>query len=152
MITQMGYVLIVAGALLAVGIVAMFVNCYHKVEQGSALIRNGVGGTRVSFGGMLVFPVIHRYELMDISVKRIEIDRMNTDGLVCKDNMRAETRGSVIFDSDAEICADSRGFNTIDSNSPVTDFTRREASEEVTFPTTEGQSCFTFESHRCTAR
>ena len=57
--------------LLFVGVLAMLVKCYHKVEQGSALIRNGLGGTRVSFGGMVIFPIIHRREMMDISVKRI---------------------------------------------------------------------------------
>ncbi len=78
--------------LLFIGVLAMLVKCYHKVEQGSALIRNGLGGTRVSFGGMVIFPIIHRREMMDISVKRIEIDRAGADGLICLDNMRADVK------------------------------------------------------------
>ncbi len=74
------------------GIIAMLVKCYKKVEQGTALIRNGMGGTLVNFVGMMIFPVIHRMELMDISVKRIEIDRAGEDGLICKDNMRADVK------------------------------------------------------------
>jgi len=67
---------------------------YKKVEQGSAIIRNGVGGTKVSFVGMLVWPVLHRMELMDISVKRIEINRTGdgSEGLICRDNMRADVK------------------------------------------------------------
>ncbi|VGO11620.1 Inner membrane protein YqiK [Pontiella desulfatans] len=79
-------------ALLVLGLLAVIVKCYRKVEQGTAIIRTGVGGTRVSFEGILVFPVIHRMELMEISVKRIEIDRAGVDGLICKDNLRADLK------------------------------------------------------------
>jgi uncharacterized membrane protein YqiK len=71
---------------------ALIVKCYRKVAQGQAIIKNGMGGTKVSFSGMVVVPVIHRYELMDISVKRIEIDRHGEDGLICKDNIRADIK------------------------------------------------------------
>jgi uncharacterized membrane protein YqiK len=46
----------------------------------------------VSFSGIVVFPVIHKAELMDISVKRVEIDRHGTNGLICMDNMRADIK------------------------------------------------------------
>ena len=77
-----------------VGIFFLFASCYKKVEQGTAIIRNGVGGTKVSFVGMLVLPVLHRKELMDISVKRVEIDRTGTagEGLICRDNLRADVK------------------------------------------------------------
>ena len=41
---------------------------------------------------MLVWPVIHKAELMEISVKSIEIYRHGENGLVCKDNMRADIK------------------------------------------------------------
>ncbi|SDK73612.1 Uncharacterized membrane protein YqiK, contains Band7/PHB/SPFH domain [Catalinimonas alkaloidigena] len=63
---------------------------YQKAEQGRALVRTGVGGTNVSFGGMLVVPVLHRLETMDISLKTVMISRQGKDGLICKDNMRAD--------------------------------------------------------------
>jgi uncharacterized membrane protein YqiK len=75
---------------LVVVVVLVVVKCYRKVEQGEALIRNGVGGTRVSFSGMVVWPIIHRAEFMDIAVKRIAIDRRGDTGLICKDNIRAD--------------------------------------------------------------
>ena len=92
---MLDYVLLtVIGAIvfIFVGIFAMVLKCYKKVEQGTALIRNGLGGTKVSFSGMVVFPVIHRMEILDIAVKRIEIDRMGKNGLICQDNMRADVK------------------------------------------------------------
>lgn len=72
------------------GFLALLIKCYKKVAQGQALIRNGVGGTKVSFSGKFVIPILHRVEYMDISVKRIEIDRRTQQGLICKDNLRAD--------------------------------------------------------------
>lgn len=74
------------------GLLAMFSRFYRKVEQGKVIIRNGVGGQKVSFGGIFVLPIVHRYEIMDISVKRVEIAREGKDGLICKDNLRADIR------------------------------------------------------------
>ncbi|MEN6336265.1 MAG: SPFH domain-containing protein, partial [Phycisphaerales bacterium] len=76
--------------LFVVGFLALLVKCYQKVCQGQALIRNGVGGTKVSFSGLFVIPILHRAEYMDISVKRIENDRRAGPGLICKDNLRAD--------------------------------------------------------------
>jgi uncharacterized membrane protein YqiK len=85
-------VLTVGAVLGVILLVAMYViiKCYHRVSQGEALIRNGIGGTRVSFSGMVVWPIIHRDEYMDISVKRIAIDRRGQTGLICRDNLRAD--------------------------------------------------------------
>lgn len=88
----LGLIIIGVAALLVLGLLGVIVKCYRKVEQGTAIIRTGVGGTRVSFEGILVFPVIHRMELMEISVKRIEIDRAGADGLICSDNLRADLK------------------------------------------------------------
>ncbi len=79
-------------ALIVTGTIILFSSCYKKVEQGSAIVRNGIGGTKVSFVGMMVIPILQRMELMDISVKRIEINRSGSDGLICRDNMRADVK------------------------------------------------------------
>jgi uncharacterized membrane protein YqiK len=84
-------VFVVLGLIIA-GTILLFATCYKKVEQGSAIVRNGVGGTKVSFVGMMVIPVLQRMEMMDISVKRIEINRSDADGLICHDNMRADVK------------------------------------------------------------
>ncbi len=83
---------VVAGValLVVVGLLVIIIKCYRKVLQGQALIRNGMGGTKVCFSGMIVIPILHKCEYMDISVKRIEIDRRALQGLICKDNLRAD--------------------------------------------------------------
>ena len=80
--------------LVAVVAVAAFValTFYRKVEKGTALVRTGVGGTKVMFNGGAVIPILHRSDLMDISLKRVEIDRTGKNGLICKDNMRADIK------------------------------------------------------------
>lgn len=79
-------------AVIAVGVLAFAIRCYHKVSQGTAIVRNGWGGTKVDFSGLVILPVMHKAEMMDISVKRIEIDRSGEDGLICKDNIRADIK------------------------------------------------------------
>lgn len=87
-----GGVMLAFGAVVCFGILIMILKCYRKVDQGQALVRNGLGGTKVSFSGMVVVPILHRSEHMDISVKRVEIERAGSDGLICRDNMRADIK------------------------------------------------------------
>jgi uncharacterized membrane protein YqiK len=78
--------------LVSVGLLILLLKCYHKVEQGQALVRNGMGGTKVSFAGIYVIPILHKAEIIDISVKRVSIDRADGEGLICRDNMRADIK------------------------------------------------------------
>lgn len=82
----------VIGLLVIIFGVATLIKMYRKVDQGQALIRNGWGGTKVSFSGQIVVPVLHKFEIMELSVKRIEIERAGADGLICKDNLRADIK------------------------------------------------------------
>lgn len=88
-------VIIIAGAaifslLVLLGILAKL---YKKIPQGKAIVRTGVGGTKVAFNkGMIVIPIIHKMEIMDISLKKVQIERMQHDGLICKDNIRADIK------------------------------------------------------------
>lgn len=69
---------------------------YKKVPQGMAMVRTGRGGTIVQYDqGMHVVPVLHMMEMMDLSVKTIEIARLKEDGLICQDNIRADIK--VVF-------------------------------------------------------
>ncbi|MEO0474971.1 MAG: flotillin family protein [Planctomycetota bacterium] len=79
------FVVIMAGVIVA----AML---YRKVEPGTALVRRGWGNPTVSFNGIKVYPVVHRVDIMDISVKRIEIYRHGSEGLICMDNVRADIK------------------------------------------------------------
>ncbi|HEX2062728.1 MAG TPA: flotillin family protein [Thermoanaerobaculia bacterium] len=86
----------VGGALLVLGLFVagvMIAKFYRKVEQGKALIVNKMKAEpEVTFTGATVLPIIHKAEVMDISVKTIEIDRRAKDGLICRDNIRADIK------------------------------------------------------------
>lgn len=84
---------VLIAVLVIVGAAAFLVmTFYRKVEKGTALVRTGWGGTKVYFNGGVVYPILHRIDLMDISLKRIEIDRTGKNGLICKDNLRADIK------------------------------------------------------------
>ncbi|GGW17847.1 hypothetical protein GCM10010501_40100 [Streptomyces libani subsp. rufus] len=80
------FLLVVAVALLVVS------RLFRKVEQGKALIVSKMRKVDVTFTGQVVLPVLHKAEVMDISVKTIEITRAGKEGLICRDNIRADIR------------------------------------------------------------
>lgn len=90
--------LLIAGVIvvsLVAGMVCtlLFARFYVKVEQGKALIVNRRSvEPEVTFTGAAVWPVFNKAELMEISVKTIELDRRGKEGLICKDNIRADIR------------------------------------------------------------
>ncbi len=80
-------------AVLAIVVVAfglLVTRLFRKVPQGHALVVSKWKNVVVTFTGQVVIPVIHKAEVMDISVKNIQIDRRGKDGLVCQDNVRAD--------------------------------------------------------------
>jgi uncharacterized membrane protein YqiK len=88
-------IVIIAGAILFIFLVilGMLASFYKKIPQGKAIVRTGVGGTKVAFNrGMYVIPVFHKMEIMDISLKKVQIERLAHDGLICKDNIRADIK------------------------------------------------------------
>jgi len=86
--------LIIGGVVFFIVIVLFaFATFYKKIPQGKAIVRTGVGGGKVAFNkGMYVVPILHQMEIMDISVKKLQIDRLEQDGLICKDNIRADIK------------------------------------------------------------
>jgi uncharacterized membrane protein YqiK len=82
-----------SAAIILLGVFALFAALYQKVPQGKAMIVSTLSkDPKVTFTGALVLPVIHLRELMTISLKTIEIDRRGHDGLICKDNIRADIK------------------------------------------------------------
>jgi len=72
-------------------IAALMSRFYRKVGPEEAIVRSGFRGLKAVTGeGIFVIPVFHIAEQMDLSVKRIEIKRKGEQGLICKDNMRAD--------------------------------------------------------------
>lgn len=78
-------------ALIIIGLVISVTKFYVKVPQGWALIVNDTSSTpKVKFTGSIVWPIIHKKELMRISLITMELDRRNKEGLICRDNIRAD--------------------------------------------------------------
>jgi len=86
------WAIVVPIAILVIGLLVLIMMFYRKVEKGTALVVTGLPKTKVIFNGGTVIPLFNRAELMDISVKRIELDRTGKNGLICKDNMRADIK------------------------------------------------------------
>ncbi|WP_328561979.1 SPFH domain-containing protein [Streptomyces coelicoflavus] len=85
-------VLTVVCVLLVVIVLFGVSRLFRKVEQGKALIVSKMRKVDVTFTGQVVLPVLHKAEVMDISVKTIEITRAGKEGLICRDNIRADIR------------------------------------------------------------
>lgn len=78
-------------AVILIGALIVFASMYRKVDQGQAMIVNTLSSEpKVTFTGSLVIPVLHRVEKMAISLKTVEINRRGGEGLICKDNIRAD--------------------------------------------------------------
>ncbi|WP_225409311.1 SPFH domain-containing protein [Stigmatella hybrida] len=81
------------GSVLLFGTLIVIARFYRQVDQGKVLIVNTLKSEPVvTFTGAVVIPIIHRSEVMDISLKTVEIDRRGKEGLICKDNIRADIK------------------------------------------------------------
>ncbi len=92
-IESLGPVIYIGGFILLVviGLGLLIASFYKKITQGHALIVNNMGKEpKVSFTGAIVLPVVHKMEVMKISLITLEIDRRGKDGLICQDNLRAD--------------------------------------------------------------
>ena len=57
---------------------------------------HGSRGTKVHFSRALVLPVLQRAEEMDVTAKRLTIVRKGREGLICKDNIRADLEATFL--------------------------------------------------------
>ena len=87
-------ILVAVGAFLifVFGSALMVKKFYIKVSPGQALVNNKTNEMAISLTGGLVLPIVHRAEIMDISTKMIELERRGKEGLICKDNIRADIK------------------------------------------------------------
>ncbi len=95
---------IIGGAIFIIALVFLaifYASRYKKVkQQGQAIVINGYSDVTASFTGGFVWPVINSYEFMDITRKKISIERVGkkgdsaeeAEGLHCMDNIRADLK------------------------------------------------------------
>jgi uncharacterized membrane protein YqiK len=84
--------LVVLALVVLLGALMLITKLYRKVPQGQSLIVSTMRTVKVTFTGQVVLPIVHKAEQMDISVKTIEIDRRGSEGLICRDNIRADIK------------------------------------------------------------
>ncbi len=96
MFTALGVAIVVFIVFIIFVILGFYAAFFKKPIQGEAIVRTGQGGTKIAFdNGISVIPLLHRAEIMEISLKKVEIQRLGKDGLICKDNLRADIK--VVF-------------------------------------------------------
>lgn len=89
-------------AVISILVILIFLTSrYRKIRhEGEALIINQIASTKASLTGAFVWPVIHRFEYMDITRKKISIVRSGRkdaigdeyEGLHCMDDIRADLK------------------------------------------------------------
>ena len=66
---------------------------YIVVGPDRAIVKSGLGGLDVTTaGGRFIVPLFHRFEFMDLTLKSFEISRQGSEGLICRDNIRADIK------------------------------------------------------------
>lgn len=89
------YGLVTFGLLATLGImIALYISIFYvKVGPDEAIVKSGAGGLKVFIdGGMLRIPLVQHIEYMDLTLKSFEIARQGAEGLICKDNIRADIK------------------------------------------------------------
>lgn len=70
----------------------LFRVAFKIAPQGFALIRSGYGGTFVAFDKLMVFPILHKLDYLDMRNKHLDIVCENQRGVICYDNTRVNLR------------------------------------------------------------
>jgi len=77
------------GGFIFVACISLFL-FIKKIKPGEAGVRTGFGGIKVKKDWMLRVPILQQLQIMDLSVKKLEVVRKGRDGLICEDNIRAD--------------------------------------------------------------
>ena len=80
---------LIIGGLLFITMVSLFL-FIKKIKPGEAGVRTGFGGIKVKKDWMYRVPILQQLQIMDLSVKKLEVVRKGKDGLICEDNIRAD--------------------------------------------------------------
>ena len=98
-VAALGGIAVVIGIVLVCLLVGagLILLCIKKVTPGKVGVRVGISlwppsKGRIEMSDTTIFriPLVTEYQEMDVSVKRLEIERKGIDGLICSDNIRAD--------------------------------------------------------------
>ena len=77
---------------IVVGLLFLGLNvlCLKRVRPGEAGVRTGFGGLRITKDWLFCYPFLHRWDTMEIQVKKLDVARKGKDCLICQDNIRVD--------------------------------------------------------------
>lgn len=92
------FVLVLAGVFTAcLACLVVLLKCYRRVgPQEALLLERGTAPTRVCLGNAWVLPLLWRAEVMDLSVRKIVVERRGRQGLSCRDGIRVDVRATFL--------------------------------------------------------
>lgn len=65
-----------------IGFLLLLAKAHKKVNQGQAIVRTGFGGAKVALdSGIFIIPIMHQHEVIDISMKKINLQLLSEDML-----------------------------------------------------------------------
>ncbi len=109
---------------LVVGLIVWFIkNFYVKPSANEAYVITGMGGRRVLIDqGSYFMPIMQELVPVSLETMKLEVERLGTDALITKDNLRVDVRGEfyikVLPDQDAVInAARSLGEKSVNAQS-----------------------------------
>ncbi|WP_299432556.1 SPFH domain-containing protein [uncultured Aquimarina sp.] len=71
----------------------IFLKSYKKPKQGQAIVRSGLKGVQIGIHkGVYAIPVFHTLEYVDLTIKQLDIEHKENEGIICKDFIRADIK------------------------------------------------------------
>ncbi|MDE2681286.1 MAG: SPFH domain-containing protein [Verrucomicrobiota bacterium] len=68
----------------------LHVLCIKRVRPGEAGVRSGFGGMQITKDWLFRYPFLHRWNIMDIRVKKLKVSRKGKEALICQDKNRVD--------------------------------------------------------------
>ncbi|MDY8136764.1 SPFH domain-containing protein [Aquimarina sp. 2201CG5-10] len=88
-------IVVIASLILILWYFLVILLFYKKITQGEAIVRTGLGGTTIVFDkGIFVLPLFHNLEKIDLTIKKIDIEKIGPIALICNDKKQVHLKAS----------------------------------------------------------
>lgn len=86
-------IVFVAMVIMLFVLISLFIKWYQKPTMGKAIVRTGSGGAEVCFEkGIFVVPVLHQFELIDLTMKSFVVDLSAKDAIILEDGLKIDVK------------------------------------------------------------
>ena len=104
-----------------------------KAQSGQALVRQGLGGTKVSMSKMVAYPLLHQVEVIDLSIKTLTLTLTEANALLCRDYIKVDLKATMLV----KINTDHQDIATVTSVFDVQQLNNKEYLEHYFLPQLE---------------